>query len=300
MENFKCQLIKYQNTEGLGIKMKGKSKIYGIILVVIIMGYVFFFFSPFIFHNNRSFLLTPIGTTQKLSDQVELTLKRWAYSKAEKSMTVMFSATNQSLNRIALNWSTAERHTTKFLNIDTGSSESKLKTDVKYPFENMVIVMITGVPAEFEEVALTLQLDSLDDSTSKNKLVSFYTNKNDVEYVEKIGNPTNVEYRIEYLKIQANDKKQRIQELQDENDTLTQDNLNYRKTIQDLLSNQEYETTEEIKSSDSRIQAYQKQISTNEDTIKKNKYEIIELENTISEINQAIEKQESQREENDE
>ena len=277
--------------------MNGKSKIYGIILIVIIAIYSFFLLTPLFLHNVTNYVLTPINTVQKLSDNVELTLKKWSYSRSEKLMTVMFSANNQSLNRIALNWSATERHKAKLLNIDIGKQTTTLKSNVKYPFESIVVVEITGVPNDFEEIALTLQLDSLDETAHANKYVYFYTNKNDVEYVEKIGNPTDTEYRIEFLKIQANDKEQGIQKLKEENEKLEQENIEYKSTIQDLLTNQDYQTTDEIKASDSRIQSYRKQISINEDTLSKNKYQIDELEKAISEINQKIEKQASEREE---
>ena len=92
-----------------------KSKIYWIILAVIVLGYGFFFTSRFFFHENRNYLFTEINTKAKLSEDVSLTLKKWTYSKNDKAMMVMFSADNESLSELELNWATYERHTESLL-----------------------------------------------------------------------------------------------------------------------------------------------------------------------------------------
>ena len=172
---------------------KIKSTIYWIILVIIVLGYTFFFTSKFLFHEEKSLLYTDLQTEQPLSNEVSLTLQKWVYSPKENSMMVMFSAKNDSLQNLDLNWSTAERHNNTMLN---------LETEIIYPFENIVVVNIADVPEDFEEISLSLQLDSEDVA---NPVVQFYTNKNLVETVEKIGTYTDIDYRIEYLKIQKSD-----------------------------------------------------------------------------------------------
>ena len=56
-----------------------KSRLYAVILAMIVLGYGFFFASRFIFHEDRSLLYTELNTTQKLSETVSLTLKKWVY-----------------------------------------------------------------------------------------------------------------------------------------------------------------------------------------------------------------------------
>ena len=148
-----------------------KSRLYAVILAVIVLGYVFFFASRFIFHEDRSLLYTEPNTTQKLSETVSLTLKKWVYSPKDKAMTVMFSVANNGIEKLELNWSTAERHTTKFLNIETGTAQSRLSTELSYPFGNMVVVSISNVPKSFEEVALTLQLVQADMPMRSKRLI---------------------------------------------------------------------------------------------------------------------------------
>ena len=172
---------------------KIKSTIYWIILVIIVLGYAFFFTSKFLFHEEKSILYTEMQTEQPLSNEVSLILQKWIYSPNERAMMVMFSAKNDSLQNLDLNWSTAERHNNTLLN---------LETEIIYPFENIVVVNIADVPEDFEEISLSLQLDSEDVA---NPVVQFYTNKNLVETVEKIGTYTDIDYRIEYLKIQKSD-----------------------------------------------------------------------------------------------
>ena len=241
-----------------------KSRLYAVILAVIVLGYGFFFASRFIFHEDRSLLYTELNTTQKLSETVSLTLKKWVYSPKDKAMTVMFSAANNGIEKLDLNWSTTERHTTKFLNIETGTAQSRLSTELSYPFGNMVVV------------------------SAENKRIVFYTNADKVEKVDTIGTYTDNDYRIEYLQIEKSDKQEKIKELNETNEKLQADNQDYQKTIDELIANEQFETVEEIEATNSKIQSYRRQIERNNEIIAQNKYEVEELKKAIEEINAAV------------
>ena len=266
-----------------------KSKIYRIALVIIVLGYSFFFTSKFFFREEKSLLYTDLQTEQSLSNEVSLTLQKWIYSAKENSMMVMFTAENESLQEVELNWATFERHTNHFMNIETGSIQSELETEIIYPFENIIVVNITSVPENFEEIALSLQLKSENDDIS-NSIVQFYTNRNYIESVEKIGTYTDIDYRIEYLNIQKTDKKVALKELSDENQSLISYNIAYKKSVENMIENQKFETVSEIEETDSKIKAYQQQIDSNEDVINKNKYKILDLQSEIADIEKAIQK----------
>ena len=257
---------------------KIKSTIYWIILAIIVLGYAFFFTSKFLFHEKKSLLYTELQTEQPLSNEVSLILQKWVYSPKENSMMVMFSAKNDSLQNLDLNWSTAERHNNTLLN---------LETKIMYPFENIVVVNIAGIPKNFEEISLSLQLDSEDVA---NSVVQFYTNKNLVATVEKIGAYTDIDYRIEYLKIQKYDKEIAVKELSDENQMLLADNVVYQKAMESMIENQRFETIAEIEETDRKKKAYQQQIDSNENIINKNKYKISDLQSEIADIETAIQK----------
>ena len=162
-----------------------------------------------------------------------------------------------------------------------------IETEIIYPFENIVVVNISDVPENFEEISLSLQLDSEDVA---NPVVQFYTNKNLVATVEKIGTYTDIDYRIEYLKIQKSDKEMAVKELSDENQTLLADNVVYRKTMESMIENQKFETIAEIEETNGKIKAYQQQINSNENIINKNRYKISDLQSEIADIETAIQK----------
>ena len=82
---------------------KIKSTIYWTILVIIVLGYAFFFTSKILFHEEKSLLYTDLQTEQPLSNEVSLTLQKWIYSPNECAMMVMFSAKNDSLQNLDLN-----------------------------------------------------------------------------------------------------------------------------------------------------------------------------------------------------
>ena len=270
-----------------------KSKLYAIILVVIVLGYIFFFASPFIFHIHRDLMYTQINTTAKLSDTVSITIKKWVYSPNDNTMSAMFIIDNSGLNDIVLNRSVQERHTKKFLNIETGSDIISLKSNVEYPYGNIVVVSITEVPKGFEEIALSLQLSKGSEQASENKIVSFYTNRNMVETVDKLEKLSDREYRIEYLRMQIESKKQQIEELEEKNNELIKDNEKYLKDIKELEEEQEYQTTDEIKATLQRISNYERQIHTNSEAIEKNKYSIREVKDSVGDIETTIAKLEN-------
>lgn len=272
---------------------KGKSIIYWIILIFIIFGYMFFFTSRFFFHSVKNYLCTDINSTEKMSDSIQLTLKKWTYSKEDKSMLVMFDAKNTGLDKIDLNYSSYERHTEKMMNIETGTKQTKLDVDIIYPFENIVVVFLTNVSPEFEEVVLSLQLSENKENSENaqnNKIINFYTNKDKVECVDKISDYTFSDYRIEYLNIEKSDKQAKIKDLQEQNLKLESDNKNYEKIVEDLISNQDFETTYEIEETNKKIDSYKRQIENNNKIIDENNISIKEIKNSISEIDATIKK----------
>ena len=101
---------------------------------------------------------------------------------------------------------------------------------------------------------------------------------------------TDIDYRIEYLKIQKSDKEMAVKELSDENQTLLADNVVYRKTMESMIENQKFETIAEIEETNGKIKAYQQQINSNENIINKNRYKISDLQSEIADIETAIQK----------
>ena len=110
------------------------------------------------------------------------------------------------------------------------------------------------------------------------------------ETVEKIGTYTDIDYRIEYLKIQKSDKEIAVKELLDENQMLLADNVVYQKAMESMIENQKFETISEIEETDSKIKTYQQQIDSNENIINKNRYKISDLQSEIADIETAIQK----------
>lgn len=293
---------------------KKKTVIYWIILAVILLGYTFFFTSRFFFHSEKTLVFTKLNTSVSMSDNVTLTLKKWTYSENDKAMMVVFDAQNTGLAKLDLNYSSMERHTTKMLNIETGTEQTKLSVDIIYPAENMVVVNLTNVPDNFEEVCLMLQVsndindtdlydeslaafesnESSEESESEtkksNSIISFYTNKEQVEKIEKIGDYTYSDYRIEYLKIQKSEKEQQIQDLESENEQLKIDNSKYQANIKTLIDNQNFETTAEMELSNNKINSFKTKISSNEKAIIDNNVKISELQAAIKELDDAIQK----------
>lgn len=266
-----------------------KTKIYGVLLAIILLGYGFFFTSSFWFHDEIVLRSSPMDSVQKLSETAEIQLENWVYSPTENKMSVMFSTKTTVPGDMVLNMAAYEIHSEYLMNIYTGSTASKLPVQVIYPFGNMVVVLIDNVPNYFDEVVLKLQLRSEDDS-APNKIVTFYTNKKAVAHAESIeGEDT--DYRIVYLQMQIEDKKEQIKEIEEENKKLEKSIESYQKEIDALIANQEYETAEEVIQTEKTINTYRLSINTNQDLITKNKYKIEERNKNIRNIEEIIAKQ---------
>lgn len=253
-----------------------KSKIYGVILVFILLGYTFFFTSSLFFHQPQTYIYSTYGTKQNLSETVSIQLEQWTYSPKEHQMSVLFSLESKSIREISINMAAK-------------SDTSRMPVRFIYPTGNLLVVLIDNVPSGFQQTTLMLQLASSENDVS-NKVISFYATPQSVESVDSI-EEGDTDYRFLYLTLQIEEKQQQIKELLEENQSLEKSNEEYTKAIEDLIANQEYETKEEIEVTNSRIKEYRNQISSNESTITQNKYSIEELKSNISNIEETIKKQ---------
>ena len=174
------------------------------------------------------------------------------------------------------------------MSMETGTVQNRLSTELTYPFSNMVIVKIKDVPAGFEEIALVLQLAQSDEGKAENKRVVFYTNVRNIEQTDIIGDYSDNDYRILYLQIEKSDTTEKIRELTETNSKLLSDNESYRKNIDELIADQQFETADEIQETNGRIESYRRQITKNNEQIEANKYEISELKQAVVDIEGAI------------
>ena len=64
-------------------------------LFIIIIGYIFFFNSKFIFNEQEKLKNTPVNTQLELEDRI-ITLAKWDYAPSENMMEIEFDIVNKS------------------------------------------------------------------------------------------------------------------------------------------------------------------------------------------------------------
>ena len=260
---------------------KLKSKIYIIVLVIMLLGYTFFLTSSCIFRKPQSLLISPYGDTAVLSEGVTLTLKKWVYSPEAGTMTVYFTYSSDRLR-------------TKF-SVDSHDTHSgySLPMTVNYLAQGEWLVNLLDVPAGFQEICISVMLD--EESNSENDLTmatiaEFYTNKNDVETGVPMANYTDEEYKIEYLNIEKEQKIAEIEEIKERDKQLEEDNKSYAKAIDQLIKDRYYQTTDGINESNRMIENYQGVIDSNNTKIDNDRKTIEEISTEIEEIDKTIQK----------
>lgn len=67
-------------------------------ILIILFGFLFFWFSSYLFPNGNAYLCTPIGASTEIAADHYVTLNSWEYSKNQKEMIVELLCNNKSFD----------------------------------------------------------------------------------------------------------------------------------------------------------------------------------------------------------
>ena len=67
-------------------------------ILIILFGFLFFWFSSYLFPNGNAYLRTPIGASTEIAADHYVTLNSWEYSKNQKEMIVELLCNNKSFD----------------------------------------------------------------------------------------------------------------------------------------------------------------------------------------------------------
>lgn len=235
------------------------------IIIIFIIIHLLFLASNFIPDSNR-YSASALRSTQNLSQYNSITLIRWDYAPADRTMEVVFDVKNtlyQDGN----------------ISMQALSSNKPLDSKIVYSNQEMLIVQIYKVPKASGN-RVTVQFDYEEDG--KETTVSFYTYVGITNQVSELPVLTEKEYYynrqiydityynslITELKDQITENQNRIRDL--ENDLKRLDSGTENLTTDELLNLDETisNETQTIRSLELQISKYEEDIAGYQDVIK--------------------------------
>lgn len=246
----------------------------GIKVSLILLLFIFFWASPFLFSNLNEYLLTPIGKRMEIGTKRYVTLTSWTYSPSQKRMEIDLSMENLAYNGL---------DDYSFSCVSRGQSLKHYTVDTVLSSSDLVVVTIDGVADNFNEIKLEVHVVGGDGS------VSLYSNRKDVERVSSIELLTETEYRITSLNRRVENITGDIETCKNsiEDAKVRIENINLK--IQDLEASKAYQTASEILETNHTISQQKSLITTEEKNIEAWNSQIVEYESRIMLTKKEIE-----------
>lgn len=248
--------------------------------VLIILGYIFFFSSPYFIggvdEDNLKF--TAIGTISKDGLGKEFTLENWEYCDAEDRMIVEISIENLVFDNV-------NDYTYSAKVQEVNSDIKTLQTEVVYKDKNYNVITISGVPDNMALVKISLEYESYSKDNSKEKErygISFYTNMNKVARVGQIIIKSKDGYDLARIERLVAILESRIKDKEDELLRLTTRGTDILDTINNYELSKSNATPSEQEEIDLKIQNCEDQYKVNNGEITKIEAAIDELELDLS------------------
>ena len=248
--------------------------------ILIILGYIFFFSSPYFIggvdEDNLKF--TAIGTTSKDGLGKEFTLENWEYCDAEDKMIVEISIENLVFDNV-------NDYTYSAKVQEVNSDIKTLQTEVVYKDKNYNVITISGVPDNMALDKISLEYESYSKDNSKEKErygISFYTNMNKVARVGQIIIKSKDGYDLARIERLIAILESQVKEKEDEVLRLTTRGTDILDTINNYELSKSNATPSEQEEIDLKIQNCEDQYKANDGEITKIEAAIDELESDLS------------------
>lgn len=153
-----------------------------------LLGYSFFLSSNVWFPDlSKARSYSPMDTVYTL-DNRDFTLKNWAWSPTQNLMEIEIDVDNKNYDSLD-----------KYLFSCRDKKYTPLPTKAIIEEKNLLIIHITDVPPDFNELSFRIKVDYGEDTKETGDMVRFYTNRNDVSIVDEIKPLTINQYYIARL-----------------------------------------------------------------------------------------------------
>lgn len=250
-----------------------------LLVVLIIGGYIFFFLSPYIFHEMPERQFTEIGSKSSVGD-VMFKLEKWEYSSNQRIMQI---AVSHSKTNTDYDYEVTARSNYK----SKTKASTPLSSEIIFRDTDYMIVNVYNIPDEYycvgihiaymnvdatnvtvnETVSTTVEESNIK-SSSSSETADFYTCYDSTEKVETIFKLNEIDYKIQRLQQFIQDDKNSIEDndtqmqlLRDENDSLRTRNVVLEGELKYKTSSEREDTEDEMQGNEEKIEKNNEKIA---------------------------------------
>ncbi len=272
-----------------------------VMIIFLIIGYLFFFLSPYIFHQHPEKQLTKLYEDINFKSG-SLRVESWTYSEEQKLSEVCCAFTDYG-DEDKLKFSAAANFSY------ASKSTITLNTEVRYIDSGYFVIVIKDLPEDWYCLALYIKNSSTDETKdsqsepktiatsgeyepqpkSENSEASVYTCVDDVEKVNSIEKQDNKSYKIMHCERSIAQDEKLIQEYKNNVEELNNEIEDYQSQIQQLESKMTLQTSAEQEKSQEKIDEYNRYIDDNNNNIMSLNSQIEILQNDADEYRLIIE-----------
>lgn len=255
------------------------TKLYSFSFIGFIVMFLFIFASPKLFGENYSYPEAELNEYQSIGSTLRIGMVKKEFNPETGIMRLDLSVENSVDNNELSNVS--YEVSSRYI-----SGKTRLETEVKQVNDEYLIVLIKGLPTEFEVLSATLnpyyihsELQTTNDL--EDKTIKFYINEDKDLFNKDLVIETDNVYQDDYLSYKQSQEELLIKEAETKIETNKLKIKETEKIIEELKIDLTYETGEELFN-------IQNSINSNESQINEVKKEIEELELSINEHYERI------------
>lgn len=279
-------------------------------VVFILIGYIFFFISPKLFHEKPERFYTDIGSTVVFTGG-SITPNSWVFAEARNMMQVEFTfKSNQVIApNIEVNAATSFNDRTK--------AATRLKSDIIYHENDFYIANIYDIPEDYYCVSLRIrtaeskssettapvnnndgignevirqlnETTSATEATEKTSTAVIYTCRDAVDIIRSLYPLDDYIYRIKRIQSNINADYAIIAENNAAIDTLKGTNTEYELKNDELRNDMLYMTSSERQKLEAEIESNESKIGDNIAQIRGKEESNLALQNEIQEYSEII------------
>lgn len=256
---------------------KDNNKKIRLVILLVVLGYAFFFFSPLIFHQPSKANYTPYNIEYTIG-RSSISVESWKYSKKQGLMEITLRINNISSEEVKYDYFV-------LCNFNEASKgKTNLKVEEVSKEINYAVVWIYNVPEDFNGCAMLITENGTDNN------ITIQTEKDRVEKTDNIRLLTVEERHIIKYKESIKSLKKEIDAEKKKIKKYNKDIKNYRELIEKTQKTELYQSEEEIEKTEGLISSYKVEIDDLRTLIAQSNKNIDENEKEISKYEALIKK----------
>lgn len=179
------------NYKGVWSNVNKQRRFLIITAIVIVLGYIFFFTSPYIFNTSRVNKddLSPVGEPISFANGKTVTIDTWDYCPTSNAMEVKLFITDNAYD--------GKNKYDFAVGVFKGNAKNIQVQQIVSDLD-LIVLVIRNLPEEFDAVLLRMYNEG-DEHKNDNFLINLYAQEASVHRVETLPAKTSNEYRAEVI-----------------------------------------------------------------------------------------------------